>query len=126
MVNNQSDLELKKVDKEKALLIDTNIVDLLKREPEKINDFCEKVKNIKADVFISRHLLDEIAGEKLLKNAPNPPVYENNSCKRLEIIKEIKKSCPIYFLRAPQKIVLCEIKENGVSKGVPVFFEKLG
>ncbi len=123
MINHQSNLELKKVDKEKALLIDTNVIDLFKKDPSKINGFCTKVNRIEAEVFISRRLLDEIAGEKSFKNAPKSSVYENNSFQRLSIIKEIKKSSPLYFLRDPQKLILYEIEGDGVSKKVPIFSE---
>ena len=115
------DLTLEKIDKGKSILIDTNIINILKRNNSKMDSFCQKVNDIQATVFIPRHVLAELVGEKAYEKAENKEEFYKYAIEKIKIIKNLKDKIPIKILGFHKDILCREIHQQGQLKDVFVY-----
>lgn len=118
---NLKDMYFKKIEKKQAVLIDTNIIDMFKREPDTMNKFCRKTNNKKIETFVHRATLTEIAGLKAQEKAKSNFNFKKYVFKKLETLSTLKSKCPLYFLLHQANFVFYEIEKNGSLTKFPVF-----
>ena len=71
------------------ILIDSNIINVFKRDQKQMESFCKKVKESGDIVFVAPQVLIEIAGPKCGS--------DEHSIKRLETLKSLRKKTKTKF-----------------------------